>query len=96
MLVVANDTCDDSLGAVAAPGVAKFHWLSSRLIRDALEALRLSVLFDAQYEYLRPVSGPRLRAVLVAGGGNDRLPVGRGRLLRLSPPVAVPSQERGA
>ncbi|WP_405164527.1 class I SAM-dependent methyltransferase [Nocardia sp. NBC_01499] len=64
--IVSNDSPAETHSAQAAPGVPGFHWLSAPYLRDeALRAGFTEVTVDT-FDYDRPLSGRRTRAVITA------------------------------
>jgi SAM-dependent methyltransferase len=65
-LVASNDAPADGLLSAEAPGVVQFSWLSTDLLRSQALAAGYSSVEVHTFEYDRPVSGTRRRAVIVA------------------------------
>lgn len=65
-LVISNDRPPSVANVQPAPGVPGFYWLSEQLLRKEAEAAGFDELTAATFGYQRPLSGPRVRAVLTA------------------------------
>lgn len=65
-LVASNDAPADGREAQEAPGVVRFSWLSADLMREQALAAGYVDVEVHTYDYQRPSSGTRRRAVIVA------------------------------
>lgn len=65
-LVLSNDGPPSEADASPAPGVNGFHWLSVRYLTDAASSAGFASVTGRVYRYHRPLSGERLRSVVVA------------------------------
>jgi SAM-dependent methyltransferase len=65
-LIVSNDAPRDGEPVQEAPGVPGFRWLSGSYLAEQARAAGFRETVVESYGYERPLSGPRLRAVLTA------------------------------
>lgn len=64
--LASNDGSRNGEPAQPAPGVAGFHWLSAGYMRDEALAAGFDQVATEEFRYSRPVSGDRLRSIIVA------------------------------
>jgi hypothetical protein len=69
ILVASNDATRDGSLVQAAPGVTGFHWLSGDYLREQAELAGFDEVTVDSYVYRRPVSGNRVRSVIIARFG---------------------------
>jgi 2-polyprenyl-3-methyl-5-hydroxy-6-metoxy-1,4-benzoquinol methylase len=65
-LVSSNDSTKNGDPAEKAPGVDGFYWLSASYLRTQALESGFSESWTEEFRYQRPVSGERVRAVMVA------------------------------
>jgi SAM-dependent methyltransferase len=66
MLVSSNDAPKNGDPVQKAPGVDGFHWLSVGYLRDQALESGFSQSWTEEFRYQRPVSGERVRAIMIA------------------------------
>jgi SAM-dependent methyltransferase len=66
VLIASNDSTENGLAAFPAPGLNGVYWLSGEYQRSQALAAGFHEVTVESFEYRRPVSGRRLRAVIVA------------------------------
>jgi trans-aconitate methyltransferase len=70
IMLLANDEPAGDQYSAQAESVPGFHWLSMNVIADNLERMDLHVVKAERFNYTRPVSGPRSRAIVLGSVGN--------------------------
>ena len=67
-LVISNDESRQGLPVEPASGVPGFHWYSGDYLREQCVRAGFTDVEFTRYTYLRPLSGPRHRVVMIARG----------------------------
>ncbi|MET8260352.1 class I SAM-dependent methyltransferase [Micromonospora sp. NPDC005553] len=69
ILVASNDATRDGSRVQAAPGVTGFHWLAVDYLREQAQLAGFDDVSVDSYVYRRPLSGDRVRSVIIARFG---------------------------